>query len=147
MAKSSESKKPIWMKREGNSLVPADRESMDRMDEIKRDHLVMVTVRQPRNPRQHRMAWGLVRVAHDNLDDFDSPEHLMDTIKVNIGYCDRVIYRMKDIGEVEQLMPRSMAYESMDQLEFEEFFDRMLDYICVVLMPGVDPMALRSQIG
>lgn len=134
------------MKREGNSLVPADAEAADRLYRMKRDSLVMVTARQPRNPRQHRLAWALARLVWDNTEAYTSPEHVMETVKVNTGYCDTVTYRIKGVGDVQQLKPWSISFESMEQGEFDVFFDRFLSFVVTDMMPGVDLDELKAQL-
>jgi len=145
MAETSNAK-PIWMRLDGGALIPADKDAQDRISRIKRDGLVMVQVRQPRNPRQHRMAWGLARIVWENTERYASPERVMDEIKVNLGHCDSFMLKIKGVGEVEQLMPRSIAFESMDQTEFDAFFESMIDYVASEMIPGIDPIALMAEL-
>ena len=44
-------------------------------------------------------------------------------------------------------MPASIAYESMDQQAFSEWFGRAVDYICTDILPGLSSDALRLEVS
>lgn len=136
----------IWMKKSGDKLIPADREATSRIHDMPSEKLVMVSVRQPRNPRFHRMAWGIARLVYDNSERFESAEHVMENLKVAGGLVDRWKIIIPDLGEVEQIRGRSIAFESMDQAEFSEFWEKALDFIAKELMPGVDIEAMLREL-
>lgn len=133
------------MKKSGDSLVPADSEAASRLHGLSRDGLVMVGVRQPRNPRQHRLIWGLARLVHENTDGFTDAAHVIEQCKIGTGYVDRIRLVIPELGEVEQIRGKSIAFESMAQDDADEFLQRMLDYIASDLMPGVDPVAMLAE--
>lgn len=112
----------FWCKREGDALFPADDESVEEMSRIPRGVLVHVTVRQPRNGRQHRLWWLLVHRIADAVGC--DPEVLADHIKVRVGHV-RTVHTPGGTYHY----PASISFAAMDQTEFDRFFSRCVDVI------------------
>ena len=129
--------KVLWFLCSKGTLVPADEECAERMQRVKDGALVMVSARTSRNPVQHRLLWHLARLVADNSDDFLNAEHVVEQIKIGTGLTDNVLLRIPGVGDVIQMRGRSIAFESMPQMEFEEWFERALDYVVTDLLPLV----------
>ena len=141
----------IWVKRKGNVLVPGDGRSEDAILAMKEGSLIMVRVKTPRNPNQHRLFWHMCRFVYENTDDFTSAEHVAEQIKIGVGYVDRVRLILPDPDggpplEVEQVRGKSISFESMPQAEFAPFFERSLDYVVSSLVPQMDRPELESHL-
>ena len=108
----------VWLKKVSDQLVPTDDESRKLFGSIPENVMVLVNVRTPRNPNQHRLVWHLARLVFDNTERFDSAEHVMEQIKIGTGYSTRTLLVIPGIGEVWQVRAISIAYESMPQQEF-----------------------------
>ena len=132
----------VWMKKQGDFLVPTDAEGRKLLGSIQENVMVLVNARTPRNPNQHRLVWHLARLVFDNTEQFDSAEHVMEQIKIGTGYSTRTLLVIPGIGEVWQVRGISIAYESMPQQEFADWLEVVLDYVSVELIPGIE----RSEI-
>ena len=132
----------VWLKKVSDQLVPTDDESRKLFGSIPENVMVLVNVRTPRNPNQHRLVWHLARLVFDNTERFDSAEHVMEQIKIGTGYSTRTLLVIPGIGEVWQVRGISIAYESMPQHEFAEWLEMALDYVAAELIPGIE----RSEI-
>ena len=132
----------VWLKKVSDQLVPTDDESRKLFGSIPENVMVLVNVRTPRNPNQHRLVWHLARLVFDNTERFDSAEHVMEQIKIGTGYSTRTLLVIPGIGEVWQVRGISIAYESMPQQEFAEWLEMALDYVAAELIPGIE----RSEI-
>ena len=132
----------VWLKKISDQLVPTDDESRKLFGSIPENVMVLVNVRTPRNPNQHRLVWHLARLVFDNTERFDSAEHVMEQIKIGTGYSTRTLLVIPGIGEVWQVRGISIAYESMPQQEFAEWLEMALDYVAAELIPGIE----RSEI-
>ena len=119
----------VWLKKVSDQLVPTDDESRKLFGSIPENVMVLVNVRTPRNPNQHRLVWHLARLVFDNTERFDSAEHVMEQIKIGTGYSTRTLLVIPGIGEVWQVRGISIAYESMPQQEFAEWLEMALDYV------------------
>ena len=70
-----------FVKRNGG-LYPADRFADEFLSEIPANREVLVTVRRPRNPRQHALLFALLRKVTENTDRWPSEEALLDDLKL-----------------------------------------------------------------
>lgn len=123
------------------SLRPADEQSEDWLRKIANGDLVMAEIRKPRNIQHHRKLWALLKLVCDNMDQPITPEMLLGIIKLRTGYCDVVQTRKGDV-----VMPKSIAFESMDQLAFNEFWEKAVDFILSNVLLGVDSEALEREV-
>jgi len=136
----------IWLRREGDGLAPIDLEGRQLMGLMAEGALVMVHAKSPRNPRQHRLLWKLARLVFENSDDFDSAEHVVEQIKIGTGLSDRILLSIPGVGDVWQVRGQSIAFESMAQNKFAEWFELALDYVVCELLPGVDRPSVVKEI-
>ena len=112
------------------SLRPADEQSEEWLKKLPNDECIMVEARRPRNIQHHRKLFALLNLVKDNIDQSITVEMLLGIIKLRTGYCD-VIQTAK--GEIA--LPKSIAFESMDQTQFSEFYDKAIDFIIQDILP------------
>ena len=112
------------------SLRPADEQSEDWLRKIANGEYIMVEARKPRNILHHRKLFALLNLVVENIDQPITVEMLLGIIKLRTGYCD-VIQTAR--GEVA--LPRSIAFESMDQIAFGEFYDKAIGFIIQEILP------------
>lgn len=124
-----------------HGLSPHNQMGRDVMAKYALDDLVMVDVVKPRNLGHHRMYWALCQKVADNIDGEYSAELISDVLKLRSGHCTAV--RTKS-GEV--FIPKSISFAAMDQLAFNEFFDRIVRVVCTEVLPGVNSDELREEI-
>lgn len=113
----------IWLKRVGNSLIADGNDSAAEFAKIPFGKVLRAEVKQPRNTAHHRLYWGLCHRIAAAIGSY--PENVSDMLKIETGHCD--IVRSKKYGEVR--LPKSIAFASMDQSAFNEFFER-----CVIVI-------------
>ena len=140
------SKQNLFVKVENGALVPADADSREKIGRLKNGRLIMIRALAPRNPLQHRLLWHLARLVHENSENFTSSEHVVEQMKIGTGLTDRVQLIVPGIGTVIQERGKSISFESMPQAEFEEWFERVLDYTVIHLLPGIDKDEVRRNI-
>lgn len=118
-------------KKTNGALVPVDDEGRDLLSKIKDGREVMVEVRRARNPRHHRLFFAILRfiVQHTEIESIEAAKA---ALKVATGEVDPVIDAMT--GKTFFVL-RSLNWESKDQDEFSEFFDRAIDVITTRWMP------------
>lgn len=136
----------IWLRREGDGLAPIDLEGRQLMGLMAEGALVMVSAKNPRNPRQHRLLFKLARLVFENSDDFDSAEHVVEQIKIGTGLTDRTLYNVPGVGDVWQVRGQSIAFESMSQSKFAAWFELALDYVVAELLPGISRQSVIDHI-
>ena len=127
-------------------LEPSDRASEEFMSyKVKEGDILSATIRRPRNPKHHAKWWALLSLIHESTevqDRYPSVENLNDAIKLALGYCDQII--LPD-GKCA-LKVKSIAFESMDQTAFEDFYSRAVDVIVTQLVPHLNREDLERQV-
>lgn len=133
----------IWLSKQINgTLAPHDDYARERTRKLKVGVPVLADVRQPRNGKHHRKFWALVTTVWQATGDWGSPEELMDDLKIELGLCSERV--CKRTGEIYK-RPGSISYAEMDQLKFDEFYDRALAVLCE-MAGGIEETALRQAV-
>lgn len=91
----------------------------------------------PRNIRFHRKFFGLLNLVVDNTDIFKSVDDLRFIICMEIGYCDYITNPIT--GEVVK-KPKSISFAKMDNKEFEDLYNKTIDFCCVILLVDKDDL-------
>ena len=101
---------------------------------------IMVRIRRPRNPKHHRLYWGMLRQVVDATDQWPTPDALHKWIKYELS-----MYTMTAVDEEGLVVIEweSTDFMSMDQADFREFFDRTVACICIET--GIDPLSFTEE--
>ena len=89
----------------------------------------------PRNGAHHRKAFALLQLIADHHEVYDTPERALVAVKILTGHVD---VEQHPIDGTPVLVPRSIAYESMDQDTFAQWYEQAIDAICQHLLPQLD---------
>ena len=135
-----------FIKRDG-SLVPADEFAEEFLSSIPADKEVIVTVRRPRSPSNHRHFFALLRKACDHMQEHKrdglptmaDEQELLDAIKLAVGHAQP---RQRLDGTVI-FVPKSIDFASMPEDAFKRFKNRAL-YVLGQLL-GFDPLMLLDE--
>lgn len=132
----------IYVRRVEKGFVPATRLDYERMKEIPVGREVKAKITQPRNLKHHNLFFAMVGKVFENQDTYRTPEQLFVAIKVRLGYVDR--FEVHDGTTV--IKPKSIAFDKMDQTEFNAFFDAAVQLVCDEIIPGLGSEELRHEI-
>ena len=69
-------------------------------------------------------------------------DHLLDAIKIGVGHYES--YYLPDGREL--VKPKSISFASMDQSNFRQFYDRVIELICTRILPNTDSEQLKQRI-
>lgn len=123
-------------------LVPAFNSDYDTAKKIKLNEPFEYEFKMPRNIRFHRKFFGLLNLVVDNTEIFKSVDDLRFIICMEIGYCDYITNPVT--GEVVK-KPKSISFAKMDNKEFEDLYNKAIDFCCVILL--VDKHELINEIA
>ena len=112
------------------SLRPADEQSEDWLRKIANGECIMVEARKSRNIQHHRKLFALLKLVVENIDQPITVDMLLGIIKLRTGYCDVIQTAKGDVA-----LPKSIAFESMDQTQFSEFYDKAIGFIIQEILP------------
>lgn len=133
----------LAMKRVGERLEPVDPVSAEELSRISPKAEVLVSVRTPRNIRQHKLAWALAHKVADNVEEFRDHSQAMDWLKIASGH---VRYLKDPHTQKLYVLPDSIAFASCPQEKFASIFDKMVKIICEQIIPGMEESALRHEV-
>lgn len=133
----------IIMRRNGNRLEPVDQMSADDLANIPVGKDVFVTVRAPRNPKQHRLAWALANKLSQCCEELPDAESAMDFLKIKARHV-KIVHNPGT--DHVFLVPKSISFASVDQSAFNRLFNRMVWIVCNEIVPGLDEGQLRDEI-
>lgn len=120
-------------------LQPIYEEDYDSKKKLKVGECYTAEIRLIRNLQFHKKAFSLLNTAWSLLPErtqngFRSIDAFRDTITVAAGFVD-VFYDIKRKGYIER--PKSWSFDSMDNAEFEDLYERMKDVIWSILSSRV----------
>jgi len=124
-------------------LVPMDEAAQETLRSIKNDREVLVEVKTPRNPRFHRLFFGLLNLLVENSGAFINVEDALKRVKIACGEVDEIIDA--DTGQVFYTL-RSIAFASMDQTRFSALFDLVVKVITERWLVGTSQDDLRQRV-
>ena len=102
----------------------------------------MLRITRPRNLQHHRKFFALCDLIARNTDKVDDVDDLVFRLKIATGHCRR---HLKSDGTV-LYEPRSISFASMDQTEFDAFYERCLDIICAHIIPDLDKNEVEREV-
>lgn len=123
-------------------LMPVGVVGQEAMDTIADGAMLMVEVKQPRNIDHHRKMFALLNLIFKNQSHYRTQDEMLDAIKVYVGHCDFMYLR--DGSTVAR--PKSISFAKLDQLAFNEFYDRVIDVVCQYIIPNLDREDLKREL-
>lgn len=130
-----------WVKKTLNGLLPASRTDEEKLQsaKLKLGEYYQIELKKPRNIRFHRKFFSLLNLAFDNQSDFNCIEDFRGWVTMRSGY-----YRKVPTPTGEYYTPKSISFSKMDQIEFNEFYDRVFSFILEYL--GCEDEELYEQL-
>ena len=133
------------------ALVPSDQFAAERLrrrgynigDELSAE------LRKARNPKFNRMVHQLGQLLIENVEAFASYTDAHAVLKRlqiegDIG-CDHIAILIPNLGMVEQRIPLSLSFETMDEGQFQEVHAQFCRYIVKAYWPDLKPEQIESM--
>ena len=109
----------IFMKKTLTGLQPIGESKY--FDKLRLGDEVEVDIKKPRNVGFHRKFFSLMNLVHQNQEELDNFEDFRYVFIMRCGY-----YRIVETSKGVTYLPKSISFSKMDDLEFEEFFEKAL---------------------
>lgn len=121
-------------RRRGGTLVPASAEAEEALRAMKDGRDCMVTLKVARNVRHHKLLFAALRFVQENTDLFEgrTTDVILTALKIATGHVD--VFTDTSTGATI-MVPKSIAFESLDQTAFSRFFDAAVNIITSRWMP------------
>lgn len=142
--RSKTAKPTISLRVEKGCLMPADSYASQQLRErgYRVGDIVAGDLRKPRNPAFHRLAHQIGALAAANIEAFSGMNcHAVlkrIQIEANIG-CDEVALRFPGVGPCTYRVPRSLAFESMEEGEFRTVIAQICAHLAKEYWPTLSP--------
>ena len=130
----------IWRKGE-RGMEPANESAQHFWSRLNLGEETLSNLTKSRNVRHHRKFFALLHLVYPNQDKYKSFEWFLTEIKFHLGHCD-----CETIDGRLHLLPRSISFASMDQVAFDEFYQRTIDVILEHFVTGSTEEEMRQQV-
>ena len=135
-------------KRRDGSLIPETEADAIVLEKMAQGATWCFSVHRERNAKHHRKFFSLIRVVWDNLpeqldDHYPDIEHLRAEITMKAGHFTTFTTTK---GE-RVYLPKSIAFDKMDQTEFDAFYSKVVDIILKHFLPVEREDLLDFHIG
>lgn len=131
-----------------NGLVPKYDSDREEFRNLKRNTDVLVEVGQKRNYEFHKKFFALLKLTYDNFPEWledslnvHSVEDLRTRLKVDLG-----LYEVSHYGNQSVIIPKSIAFDKMDETEFEKFYRSSVNHILKNYLKGVNNEQIEEEI-
>ena len=132
---------PIFMVRRGTFLMPESPIDGDLIEQYPAMKRLRVSLTQPRSVPHLRLYFAVLKLVAANMETTVTPEALHEWVKVKCGVSVMIPLRS---GAVD-VVPGSIAFDKMDQDQFNRFFDSAMGLIVEHLIPGLSRRALEAE--
>jgi hypothetical protein len=113
---------------QNGKLIPEYNNDYEQMSKLRSGVTYSVEIKQPRNVQFHRKAFALFNLCYENQETFNNIDEMRAWLTMRAGWYKRV---PTPTGEMFQ--PKSISFSSMDETEFSEYYNRVMDVICLWL--------------
>lgn len=118
--------KILVVKTLNGSLKPAYDTDLEVFKKMPKGEPFEIEYKKKRNPLFHRKYFSLMNLAYNNQDTYEHLDDVRRYITVMSGFVDEFVN--KDTGEVF-LSPKSISFDSMDELEFSGLYEKSKNVI------------------
>lgn len=132
----------LYLTRTVHGLGPVDDAAKDILRKIKLGKMVRCEISQPRNIQHHRKFFALLNTVWQAAGEWPTVDDLLIELKIKLGITKDVVVR--ESGEVVKIVG-SISFAAMDQLEFEKFYERAIQALCL-MTGGIDSDVLRQLV-
>ena len=133
----------LWLIRKMDMLVPANEQSLEALRRVPADKWVLVNLRQPRNVGHHRKFMAVLQAIYPHQDMWPTFNSFRKAFIAALGFGE--VVTAKDGRKF--IDADSISFASMDQAEFEQFYERAMLLVQTKILPGVGRADLDRQVA
>lgn len=131
----------IFMQRSVSGLIAVDQQGIDVLKKIPVGEEVRCEITKPRNLQHHKKFWALLDIVCEATGRWPTSEAVLLELKDALGYV-----QQRTLSNGKKLdVPRSISFTSMDQIAFEDFYERSLKTLCE-MAGGIPEDGLRQAV-
>ena len=115
----------VYCQINNNRLIPEHDSDYQKLKGINRDVIYKLVITRPRNYLFLKKFFALLNLAYENQDVFNNLDDMRDWLTMKAGFYTRV---NTPTGEI--FKPKSISFAGMQEDEFENVYNRVMDEIC-----------------
>lgn len=123
------------------TLKPAYDSDYENFKKIPLNEIIEIEYKKQRNIKFHRKLFSLLNLAYSNQNIFDNLEDMRYCLMLECNLSEVKINRLT--GEIFKV-PKSLQFAKMDEIEFNEVYNTLKQYICEWL--GVTNEQINEEI-
>lgn len=124
-----------------NRLEASDALSQEALDAIPQGKQVSATIRRARNAKHHRKFFAMLNAIFESQTRYPTITHLLSVVKILTGH-----YDIFPVQGKETFFVKSINFNSMEQSEFESFYNHAVDIIISEILPGLNKTDLENRV-
>lgn len=123
------------------TLKPAYDSDYESFKKIPLNEIIEIEYKKQRNIRFHRKLFSLLNLAYSNQNIFDNLEDMRYCLMLECNLSEIKVNKLT--GEMFKI-PKSLQFNKMDEIEFNEVYNTLKQYICEWL--GVTNEQINEEI-
>lgn len=112
-------------------FIPSLPEDEIKISKIKSGTIIEAEIKCPRNSKFHRKFFALLQVVLDGAD-YDNVNQILILLKFKLGHYDKI----ENTNGKIIYSPKSISFASMDNIEFQQFYNQAVDKIISDFLPS-----------
>lgn len=133
----------LYLTRKMGALRPADAASEELLMALPEGVDLKARITVPRKGWKHRKFFALCAVVQPHQETYPTIEKFRKALTCALGFADT--YHLPD-GRI-MIFPQSIAYDAMDDVEFDELFSRAIGFICERILPKANSADLEREVA
>ncbi len=133
----------IYLKKNLSKLEPADSEASEVLKKWKQGEVLSCDVKKPRNYEFHKKAFALFNLVYENQDRYNTLEDILTEIKLRTGHYQEHI----TVKGVVVYVPKSISFASMDETEFNVFYNKAVNIVLKYFIPDTTREELENEVA
>ena len=129
------------VKKHFGNLIPVYNSDLEALKsaKLKENDIYEVDIKRKRNYEFHKKYFALVNLCFDNQETFTEFEDLRNYLTMKAGYVKKI-----ETGTGQMILPLSISFANMDNIEFEQLYQKTIDVICKFI--DVDEKGIMNEI-
>lgn len=138
--------------RKGIQILPINAAGEEELCKVKEGQTIRINLVRERSAKKNGFFWALCHKVAEALQamgrDDMTKEIVADQLKIATGHCRVSLLPMRLRGEGLMYMtsPKSIDFHAMDDIQFSEFLNKAIGFICLELLPHIPVGQQREEI-
>ena len=136
----------MFLIRSHNGFIATTSEELDELKKYTLGERYKVKITKPRNIKFHRKFFAFIKLCYyhkpESMESISSQERMREYISFGVGFYDTWITP----GGKEIYKPRSISFASMDDVAFQDFYDRAVNFACKHILKGLTEEEISKEL-